>query len=99
MFKRLADEYTMSDNYHQPVMGGTAVQHTMLMTGDALFWEQFGRPPSRSRRTAIVDPTPKSATNLAFVRDQRWTKCGDPASAWRHSRSCSISSRCRGART
>jgi len=25
LFKRLADEYTMSDNYHQPVMGGTAV--------------------------------------------------------------------------
>src|SRR5262249_67480 len=22
VFKRLADEYTMSDNYHQPVMGG-----------------------------------------------------------------------------
>src|SRR5262249_44479012 len=31
VFKQLADQYTMSDNYHQPVMGGTAVQHTMLM--------------------------------------------------------------------
>src|SRR5262249_15692909 len=30
VFKRLADEFTMSDNFHQSVMGGTAVQHIML---------------------------------------------------------------------
>src|SRR5499427_5683459 len=27
LFKRLADEYTTSDNFHQSVMGGTGVQH------------------------------------------------------------------------
>ena len=37
VLKRLADEYTMNDNYHQPVMGGTAVQHTMMGTADAIF--------------------------------------------------------------
>jgi phospholipase C len=79
VFKRLADEYTISDNYHQPVMGGTAVQHTMLMTGDALFWDQVPGLPTQPPATAIVDPTPKSATDAGFVRDQRWTKCGDPA--------------------
>jgi phospholipase C len=78
VFKRLADEYTMSDNYHQPVMGGTAVQHTMLMTGDQIFWEQSGNLPAQPPLSSIVDPTPKSATNVAFTRDQRWTKCGDP---------------------
>ena len=82
LFKRLADEYTMSDNYHQPVMGGTAVQHTMLMTGDQLPWEQSAARSRPSRRsTAIADPTPKSATNVGFVRDERWTKCGDPTPA------------------
>jgi phospholipase C len=78
VFKRLADEYTMSDNYHQPVMGGTAVQHTMLMTGDQIFWEGSGSIPATPPLASIVDPTPKSATNVAFTRDQRWTKCGDP---------------------
>src|SRR5207237_5329157 len=39
LFKRLADEYTMSDNYHQPVMGGTAVQQTTLGTAEAILWE------------------------------------------------------------
>jgi phospholipase C len=75
LFKRLADEYTMSDNYHQPVMGGTAVQHTMLMTGDALPWEAVSGLPAEPPATQVADPTPKSATNVGFVRDGRWTKC------------------------
>jgi phospholipase C len=75
LFKRLADEYTMSDNYHQPVMGGTAVQHTMLMTGDALPWEAVSGLPAVPPATQVADPTPKSATNVGFVRDGRWTKC------------------------
>jgi len=78
VFKRLADEYTMSDNYHQPVMGGTAVQHTMLMTGDQIFWEGSGSIPATPPAAVIVNPTPKSATNVAFTTDQRWTKCSDP---------------------
>jgi phospholipase C len=77
LFKRLADEYTMSDNYHQPVMGGTAVQHTMLMTGDALPWDAVAGFPAQPPVGQIADPTPKSATNVGFVRDARWTKC-DP---------------------
>jgi phospholipase C len=77
-FKRLADEYTMSDNYHQPVMGGTAVQHTMIGTADAIFWEPVEGFPAQPPVAQVADPTPKSATDVAFVRDGRWTKCGDP---------------------
>src|SRR5215467_5344757 len=80
VFKRLADEYTMSDNYHQPVMGGTAVQHTMLMTGDALPWEAVSGLPSVPPSGQVADPTPKSATNVGFKVDGRWTQC-DPTSA------------------
>ncbi len=75
LFKRLADEYTMSDNYHQPVMGGTAVQHTMLMTGDALPWDAVAGFPTQPPAAQVADPTPKSATNPAFVNDARWTSC------------------------
>jgi phospholipase C len=32
LFKRLADHFTISDNYHQADMGGTGVNHTMLGT-------------------------------------------------------------------
>ena len=41
VFKRLADKYTLNDNYHQPIMGGTAVQHQMIGTADDVFWEKF----------------------------------------------------------
>src|SRR5262245_37737349 len=78
LFKLLADQYTMSDNYHQPVMGGTAVQHTMIGTADGLPWEHVGNFPATPPTKQIANPNPKSATNDAYVNDTRWTECGDP---------------------
>src|SRR5262249_12970992 len=78
VFKRLADEYTMSDNYHQPVMGGTGVQHIMLGTGDSIAWEAVPGSPSQPRAAKVANPNQKSATNAGYVNDRRWTKCGDP---------------------
>jgi phospholipase C len=77
LFKRLADEFTISDNFHQPVMGGTAVQHTMIGTADALPWEHVGSFPAQPPAKQVANPNPQSATNDAFVRDARWTECGD----------------------
>jgi phospholipase C len=43
--KALADAYAMSDNYHQPVNGGTGANHIMLGTGDAMwFSDESGNP-------------------------------------------------------
>src|SRR5438270_12863793 len=36
-FKQLADNYSMSDNFHQSVQGGTGANHIMLGYGD-LIW-------------------------------------------------------------
>jgi phospholipase C len=76
VFKRLADKYTLNDNYHQPIMGGTAVQHQMIQTADDVFWETFqgvSQPPIAS----VADPDPKSPTNAAFKVDKQWTNCSD----------------------
>jgi phospholipase C len=76
VMKRLADKYTLNDNYHQPIMGGTAVQHQMIGTADDVFWETFqgvAQPPVAS----VADPDPKSSTNVAFQRDKTWTNCSD----------------------
>jgi phospholipase C len=78
LFRRLADEYAMSDNYHQPVMGGTAVQHLVLGAADAIAWEAVPGLPAQPPTAQVADPTPKSTTSDAYVRDRRWTKCGDP---------------------
>ena len=54
--KLLADGYTMSDNYHQAVQGGTGANHIMLGTGDAIFFSDLAHnaavPPHNP-----VDPT------------------------------------------
>jgi phospholipase C len=83
LFKRLADEFTMSDNYHQPIMGGTAVQHMVLMTGDVMPWFAVDSFPAQPPANRIADPTPKSATNVGFVRDTNWTKCDPPGSSFK----------------
>ena len=53
--KSLADAYTMSDNYHQAVLGGTGANHIMLGTGDAIWFSdggQSGSPAEQSGRSA-----------------------------------------------
>ena len=83
VFKRLADEYTMSDNFHQSVMGGTFVQHMMLGTGDVMFWQPYtnlaGVTITQPPPAAVVDPTPKSATSIGFTKDKAWTACDSSA--------------------
>ena len=37
-FKTLADQYAMSDNFHQSVNGGTGANHIMLGHGDAIWF-------------------------------------------------------------
>ena len=36
--KHLADAYTMSDNYHQPMMGGTGANHVLMGAGAPIFF-------------------------------------------------------------
>src|ERR1700680_3270368 len=38
VLKKLAQEFSISDNYHQAVMGGTGAQHIMIGTGDVYFF-------------------------------------------------------------
>src|SRR5262249_39503645 len=81
VFKRLADEYTLNDNYHQPVMGGPAVQNIMIGAADAIPWDAFTDPKTGTQFPPppghIADPTPKSTTNVAFTADGQWTNCSD----------------------
>ena len=48
-FKELADTYTMADNYHQGINGGTGANHIMIGTGDAMWF-------SDGNGTALVPP-------------------------------------------
>ena len=53
--KSLADAYTISDNYHQAVLGGTGANHIMLGTGDAI-WFSDGKGTPEVPPNNPVDP-------------------------------------------
>ncbi|HVB66921.1 MAG TPA: alkaline phosphatase family protein [Acetobacteraceae bacterium] len=80
-FKKLADEYTINDNYHQAVMGGTGANHIMLGSGDA-FWYSDGHgnamtPPANE----IENPNPQTGTNDYYTQDGysggSYSECSD----------------------
>ncbi len=65
-FKSLADNYSMSDNFHQSVDGGTGANHIMFGHGDAIF---FYDPNSK---------TPYVPPENAKVFTQPYTPPGGP---------------------
>jgi phospholipase C len=58
VLKSLADRYSMSDNFHQSVMGGTAHNHIMLGTGDSIFWSDGNGNPTVPPSVVIANPDP-----------------------------------------
>src|SRR5580692_3771984 len=82
VLKRLADQYSMSDNYHQAMMGGTGANHVMLGTGDVIFWSDGnGNPTTPPSHIANPDPLPGTddvyTVDLNF--DGNFAECGNPA--------------------
>jgi phospholipase C len=80
-FKQLADTYSMSDNFHQSVQGGTGANHIMLGTGDAIWFDDNGNltPPHNqlvapgTANAGVVDevenPDPLPGTNNWYKQD------------------------------
>jgi phospholipase C len=80
VLKSLADEFSMSDNFHQSFMGGTGANHVMLGSGDAIFWSNGnGVPTMPPSHIANPDPLPGSdnqyTVDINF--DGNFTECGD----------------------
>ena len=76
LLKRLADEYTISDNYHQPAMGGTGIQHVFLGTGDDIFWSD-GKGNPTMPPGGIANPNALSGTNNQYTADGQFSNCSD----------------------
>ncbi|MBC3885267.1 alkaline phosphatase family protein [Undibacterium sp. FT31W] len=67
-FKRLADNYAIADNYHQPIMGGTTVNYLALATGDVTFYTDQGKP-AVPPANMIENPNPQPNTNNWYTED------------------------------
>jgi len=76
-FKFLADTYTMSDNYHQPVMGGTGPDSLPLGFADQVFYSDGAGNAISPPATRIYNPDPRPGTLNQYTRRAQWFTCGD----------------------
>lgn len=67
--KQLADEYTISDNYHQAAMGGTGANHIYIGYGDDLFYSDGNGNPTTPPSNQIENPDPQPNTNNYYTQD------------------------------
>ena len=78
----LADQFAMSDNFHQSFMGGTGANHVMLGTGDAIFWSDGQGNPTVPPAIVIANPDPLPGTDDVYTVDLlfngNFTECGNP---------------------
>ena len=68
-FKSLADSYTISDNFHQSIEGGTGANHIAIGTGLAIYYTDttgnIAVPPAQD----IENPNPQAGTNNYYTQD------------------------------
>jgi phospholipase C len=67
--KYLADTYTLSDNMHQSVMGGTGANHIMFGYADALWYSDGNGHMETPPTDQIENPNPQPGTNNYYDQD------------------------------
>jgi phospholipase C len=76
IFKALADQYTISDNFHQSIMGGSVTGAIGIAFGDnAFFSDGNGNPlvPTGS----LMNPNPVAGTINTYQSNGTWVNCSD----------------------
>jgi phospholipase C len=68
-FKSLADNYAMSDNFHQSIHGGTGANHIALGTGDADGYSDVKGNATVPPTLDIENPNPLTGTNNWYTQD------------------------------
>jgi phospholipase C len=68
---------TMSDNYHQPVFGGTGPDSQPLGFADQVFFSDGNGNPATPMAANIYDPDPKVGTLNLYTQRAQWFNCAD----------------------
>jgi phospholipase C len=78
---QLAREFTLNDNYHQPVMGGTFANQMIFGYADALYYADPNGDPATPPANQIENPNPVQGTNNWYSNDGygggSYTNCSD----------------------
>jgi phospholipase C len=75
--KFLADNYTMSDNYHQPVMGGTGPDSVPLGFADQVFFGDGHGNVATPPATSVYNPDPLAPSLNQYTARKQWFNCSD----------------------
>jgi acid phosphatase len=83
LWRTVADSYAISDNYHQPQMGGTGVNHFALATGDYPYYNDGNGHATIPPLNQIENPNPLPGTNNSYIQDGysggSYTNCSAPS--------------------
>jgi phospholipase C len=85
VFKSLADQYAISDNYHQAIMGGTGANFQAIVSGDAAFFTNTNLDGTAAVpfSNQIENPDPVARTNNYYTQDGygggSYVNCADPS--------------------
>ncbi|MGH2717924.1 MAG: alkaline phosphatase family protein, partial [Actinomycetota bacterium] len=83
ILKSLAQNYAMSDNYHQAVAGGTGANHIALGHADDAYYQNASGVATVPPANEIENPNPKPGTNNNFTQDGysggSYSECSDPS--------------------
>jgi phospholipase C len=77
---QLAQQYTVADNYHQPIMGGSGANGVMVGTADLLWYSNGNGQPAVPPSWTIENPNPAPNTNNTYTNDSysvSYTECSD----------------------
>lgn len=67
--QQLAHTYSINDNYHQPFMGGTAINSIAIGTGDLMFFTDSNGNPAVPSASRIENPNPTPGSNNYYLND------------------------------
>jgi phospholipase C len=77
ILKQLADRFTLSDNFHQSFLGGTAQNHVMFGTADAIYWSDGQGNATTPPASMIANPNPVAGTVNKYTADSNFSNCSD----------------------
>jgi phospholipase C len=69
-FQSLAASYTINDNYHQFVMGGTGPNSQAIGTADLYYYTDGNGNPATPAANLIENPDPQSGSNNFYTNDR-----------------------------
>ena len=82
-FTKLANDYAVSDNYHQAVMGGTGANHLAIGYGTTLYYADAEGNPATPPVNQIENPDPQPGTDNFYTQDGygggSYVECADPS--------------------